>query len=385
MGTGHIVALVVAAGTSERAGGATPKQFALLGGKPVLRWSVDALAAHPRIDRVIVAVAPSQVDRAQSVVSDMVAVTIIAGGETRRASVAAALAVASEAKVVLVHDAARPILSSAMIDAVMAPLALGAAGVVPALPVTDTVAGRARDRLGPVTDRSALVRVQTPQGFQAAALREAHERWSGAEPTDDAQMVRALGLEVKTVTGDAALAKITFAEDFAMAEALLGLRIRTAVGMGYDVHRLVAGEELWLGGIRVEHDFGLSGHSDADVALHALTDAILGAIGAGDIGDHFPPSDSQWRGARSDQFLAHAVQMVAMRGGTVTSVDVTIICEAPRIGPLREAMRSRIAEILGIAVDRVSVKATTTERLGFTGRGEGIAAQAVATLSIMDQ
>jgi 2-C-methyl-D-erythritol 4-phosphate cytidylyltransferase/2-C-methyl-D-erythritol 2,4-cyclodiphosphate synthase len=224
------------------------------------------------------------------------------------------------------------------------------------------------------------MRIQTPQAFCRTILEKAHEAWGSGPATDDAQMVRALGKQVAQVAGDKMLEKITLPEDFAEAEARLAARLVTRTGMGFDVHRLADGEELWLGGIQIDHSQGLAGHSDADVALHALTDALLGALGDGDIGTHFPPSDPQWRGARSDQFVRHAAQLIRTEGGQIDHVDVTLICEAPKIGPHRPAMRTAIADMLGISERCVSVKATTTERLGFTGRGEGIAAQAIATI-----
>ncbi|HMQ20710.1 MAG TPA: 2-C-methyl-D-erythritol 2,4-cyclodiphosphate synthase, partial [Sphingopyxis sp.] len=239
---------------------------------------------------------------------------------------------------------------------------------------------------GDVVDRAALARVQTPQAFRLGTLRRAHAAADGGAATDDAQLVRRLGVPVAAVAGEARLHKLTYAEDRAILSGLLGVEtmMRSAVGMGYDVHRLVAGKPLWIGGIEIEHSHGLEGHSDADVALHALTDALLGALGDGDIGDHFPPSDPQWRGAASHRFLAFAGERVAARGGRIAHLDLTIIAEAPRIGPHRAAIRARIAEILAIPATRVSVKATTTERLGFTGRREGIAAQAVATVMIAE-
>jgi 2-C-methyl-D-erythritol 4-phosphate cytidylyltransferase/2-C-methyl-D-erythritol 2,4-cyclodiphosphate synthase len=249
------------------------------------------------------------------------------------------------------------------------------------LHVADTLA-RADATLGEVVPRDGLVRVQTPQAFRYDAIRAAHQAWpTDEDATDDAQMVRRHGGTVALVEGDAMLDKLTWPADFAAAERrIAGGRTRAATG--YDVHRLVAGEELWLCGVLIPHDKGLSGHSDADVALHAITDAVLGTIGAGDIGMHFPPSDPKWRGAESGQFLAHAASLVAAKGGSIDFIDVTLICEAPRIGPYREAMRARVAAILGIAPGQVSLKATTSERLGFTGRGEGIAAQAIATVRL---
>jgi len=256
------------------------------------------------------------------------------------------------------------------------------AGAVPVLPVVDTLA-MGTDSLGNVFDRSGLFRVQTPQAFDFRAILTAHRNWANAaDATDDAQMARAAGYPVALVEGDSMLEKLTHPQDFALAEQRLAGRFSTRTGMGYDVHRLVADEQLWLCGVQIPHPKGLSGHSDADVALHALTDAIFGALAEGDIGSHFPPSDSKWRGAASSTFLAFARDRVIARDGRIDHVDLTIICEAPKIGPHREAMRAQIAGILGIDAERVSVKATTTERLGFTGRGEGIAAQAIATLSL---
>jgi 2-C-methyl-D-erythritol 4-phosphate cytidylyltransferase/2-C-methyl-D-erythritol 2,4-cyclodiphosphate synthase len=255
-------------------------------------------------------------------------------------------------------------------------------GAVPALPVADTLA-RGSGVLGDVVPRDGLFRIQTPQAFRFDLLCEAHRRWpADEEATDDAQMVRRFGGSVPLFEGDAMLEKVTYPADLAAAEARLGAGMRTRSATGFDVHRLAEGEELWLGGVRIPHDKGLSGHSDADVALHAVTDALLGTIAAGDIGTHFPPSDPQCRGADSAHFLTHAAELVTAKGGVVDFIDLTLICEAPKIGPHREAMRERIAELLGLTADQVSIKATTSERLGFTGRGEGIAAQAIATIRV---
>lgn len=363
-------AIIVAAGRGERCGSGVPKQFALLGGRPMLDWSIAALARHPAIHEVLV-VLPEGDARA-------LPVRAISGGATRRQSVANGLAAIGDVDRVLIHDAARPFLPAAVIDRLLAALT-AADGAVPVLPVADTLAQEA-DGLGPVVPRESLRRIQTPQAFRREIIEAAHRSWAGGEATDDSQMVRALGGRVALVQGDAMLDKVTYPEDFARAEAMLAWETRSA--SGFDVHRLVDGEELWLGGVLIPHARGLSGHSDADVALHAITDAVLGTIAAGDIGQHFPPSDPQWRGAASDQFLRHAIGLVQAAGGRLTFVDVTLICEAPRIGPHREAIRARVAEICALDPSRVSVKATTTERLGFTGRGEGIAAQASATVRL---
>lgn len=367
-------ALIVAAGSGTRFGGDQPKQLALLGGKPLLRHAIEAFATHPGITDMLI------VGEAAELGAAAAPHRIVAGGDTRRASVAAGLATLAEQAPdrVLIHDAARPLVPHAVIDRLVAALDM-ASGAIPALPAVDTMVRRTDGTTIPV-DRDGVFRVQTPQAFRFATVVEAHHRWNGAEPSDDAMMVRAMGEDVAIVLGDTRLEKVTFADDLERMESSLA-RI-SVTGFGYDVHRLAPGEALWLAGVRIDHSHGLLGHSDADVALHALTDAILGAIGAGDIGSHFPPSDRQWRGAASDRFLTHARELAEAERGRIEHVDVTIVCEAPRIGPHRDAMRQRIAGLLRLPMARVSVKATTTERLGFTGRSEGIAAQAVATVSL---
>jgi len=378
-GEARTVALIVAAGRGERAGGRLPKQYTPLGGRPVLAHSVAAFAAHPRIDEVVMVIGAGHEALAAEAVGDR---RLVTGGETRRESVLAGLR-AIDAERVLIHDAARPLLPAAVIDRLLAALD-GAPGAVPALPVADTLA-RDDGALGEMVSRDGLLRIQTPQAFRLEAVIAAHEAWpAGEEATDDAQMVRAIGHRVAVVPGDPLLEKITRPEDFALAEARLAARAGIRTGLGYDVHRLVAGEKLWLGGVEIPHRRGLAGHSDADVALHALTDALLGAIAAGDIGMHFPPSDPQWRGASSDRFIVHAASLVAQAGGAIEHVDLTLICEAPKIGPYRDAMRVRIAALLRLDPARVSIKATTTERLGFAGREEGIAAQAIATVKLWE-
>ena len=376
---GKTVALVVAAGSGSRAGGERPKQYRLIGGRPLLAHAIDHLR-HPAIDHVQVVIGDGQDDAYRSAIGARALPAPIFGGATRRDSVMRgleALAQAGDVERVLIHDAARPFLPAAVIDRLLAALETNE-GAVPVLPVVDTLA-KANGALGETVPRHDLVRVQTPQAFRFAPIRRAHAVWAGEEATDDAQVARAAGLSVAIVAGDPDLEKLTFEADFLRAEAT---RTGPCVGFGYDVHAFAAGEELWLGGVLVPHDKGLAGHSDADVVLHALTDAILGALGAGDIGDHFPPSDPQWRGAASSLFLEHARDLVEQAGGRIAHVDVTIVCETPRIGPYRDAMRARVAALLRLPLSRTSIKATTTERLGFTGRGEGIAAQAVATLRL---
>jgi 2-C-methyl-D-erythritol 4-phosphate cytidylyltransferase / 2-C-methyl-D-erythritol 2,4-cyclodiphosphate synthase len=371
--------LIVAAGRGERAGGQVPKQFALLGGVPVIARAMDAFGDLP----LYVVVAQGQHAALSAALGAREVAGVVTGGATRQESVRnglAAIAAAGGADKVLVHDAARPLLPRAVQDALIGALDKHDAAV-PVLAVADTLA-RGADTLGDTVPRDALYRVQTPQAFRWDALMTSLSRWTGEAATDEAQVVRACGFDVAMVRGDAMLDKITHPADFARAEAMLAARMISRSASGYDVHRLAEGEELWLGGVKIDHSHGLSGHSDADVALHAITDAVLGTIGAGDIGSHFPPSDAQWRGAASHRFLAHAARLVADKGGIIDFVDLTLICEAPKIGPHRDAMRARIADILHLAPSRISVKATTTERLGFTGRGEGIAAQAIATVRI---
>lgn len=368
-------AVVVAAGQGLRAGQPLPKQFALWRGKPVIRHSVESLAAAG-IGPIIVAVPAGAEEYAAEMLEGIPGVRCIAGGATRQASVRLGLEALEKfaPDLVLIHDAARPILPQTVIARLVQALTASAAGI-PVLPVPDSLAHANGAHMGARADREALRRVQTPQAFRFADILAAHRAWQG-EPNagDDAQVAQAAGMDVALVEGDEALRKLTYQTDFVPVQPPV------RVGTGYDVHQLADGEELWLCGVRIEHDRGLTGHSDADVAVHALVDAILGAAGAGDIGQHFPPSDPQWRGASSDRFLAHAVKLATEIGYGVGNVDVTIICEAPKIGPHRDAMRARLAEILCIDMESVSVKATTTEKLGFTGRSEGIAAQAVATL-----
>ncbi|MBP6363031.1 MAG: bifunctional 2-C-methyl-D-erythritol 4-phosphate cytidylyltransferase/2-C-methyl-D-erythritol 2,4-cyclodiphosphate synthase [Novosphingobium sp.] len=368
-------AVIVAAGAGLRAGQPKPKQFALWRGKPVVRHSAEAFAAAG-IGPIVVAIPEGAEAIASQALAGVPQVKLVTGGATRQQSVRLALEAlaAGEPAQVLIHDAARPILPLELIGRLLAALQ-ETPGAIPVLPVVDSLAQTDGPLMGPPARREDLRRVQTPQAFRYPDILAAHRSWSGTEEAgDDAQVARAAGLSVALVEGDERLHKLTFASDFAQAAPAI------RVGTGYDVHRLVPGEELWLCGVKIDHDRGLSGHSDADVAIHALVDALLGAIGAGDIGSHFPPSDPQWKGASSDRFLTHAVGLTADAGYRIGNVDLTLICEAPKIGPHREAMRARLAELLRTDLSAVSVKATTTEKLGFTGRSEGIAAQAVATL-----
>jgi 2-C-methyl-D-erythritol 4-phosphate cytidylyltransferase/2-C-methyl-D-erythritol 2,4-cyclodiphosphate synthase len=371
------IALIVAAGSGSRIGGDTPKQFLRVAGRPILAHAVDALVRHPAIDSVIVVIGPGQEEQARQALGDR---PFVIGGATRRESVANGLAAISGDRV-LIHDAARPFCPPDVVDRLLASLDT-MPGAVPVLPVADTLA-QTGEYLGPVVPRETLARVQTPQAFRLDIIRAAHAAWDSArEATDDAQMVREAGYDVATVEGSPLLEKLTYPADIAAAERRFAPLLVSRTGLGFDVHAFAAGDGLWLGGVFIAHERALAGHSDADVALHALTDALLGTISAGDIGTHFPPSDPQWRGAASSLFLIHARDSVRAAGGRIDHVDVTIICEAPKVGPHRAAIRSRIAELLEIEEAKISIKATTTERLGFTGRGEGIAAQAVASVRL---
>jgi 2-C-methyl-D-erythritol 4-phosphate cytidylyltransferase/2-C-methyl-D-erythritol 2,4-cyclodiphosphate synthase len=379
------VALLVAAGSGSRAGGGLPKQYRRLAGKPLLVHALEGLQRAGAGD-VRIVIGAGQEALCREAVGGRSLPSPVVGGRERQDSVRnglEAIAAAGGADLVFIHDAARPFLPAAVVARLRHGLA-GAEGAVPVLPVVDTLA-RAGSALADTVDREGLVRVQTPQAFRFEAILAAHRRWSGPAATDDAQVARAAGLRVATVPGDEALEKLTHEADFDRAESRLAAAMTSRTGLGFDVHAFASGESLWLGGIRIPHERGLKGHSDADVLLHAVTDALLGAIGAGDIGDHFPPSDPQWRGAASALFVEHARALIEARGGLIDHVDATLICEAPRLAPHREAIRASVAALLRLPVARVSLKATTTERLGFTGRGEGMAAQAVATVRLPEE
>jgi 2-C-methyl-D-erythritol 4-phosphate cytidylyltransferase / 2-C-methyl-D-erythritol 2,4-cyclodiphosphate synthase len=379
---GRTVALVVAAGSGSRAGGGVPKQYRTIAGKALIAHAIDHLR-RAGIDDIQIVIGEGQDAAYREAIGERPLPAPVIGGASRRLSVVnglEALARSGEVERVMIHDAARPFLFLPVWDRLIEALE-NADAAVPALPAVDTMA-RGRRTLGEIVARDGLIRIQTPQAFRFEPICRAHACWAGSEATDDAQIALAAGLKVAIVEGDPALEKLTYEADFRRAEAAL---LVTRVGFGFDVHAFGPGDHLWLGGVRIPHARGLKGHSDADVALHALTDAILGALAAGDIGDHFPPSDPKWRGAASSLFLEHARDLVAAAGGRIVHADVTIVCEAPRIGPFRDAMRERIAALLLLPPTRISIKATTTERLGFTGRGEGIAAQAVATLLMGDE
>ena len=374
-----VTALIVAAGRGERLGGELPKQYRPLGGKPVLRWAVEALAGHPSIDQVRVVIGEGQNQMALDALSGLSVGDLIRGGAERSDSVLNGLKAIGDGAV-LVHDAARPFCPPAVVDRLLAALDRND-GAVPVLPVADTLALGDTVLDCPV-DRKRMLRVQTPQAFQVEDLIYAYAEAGRGSPTDESTVMLTAGLKVAAVEGDSMLEKLTTPGDWDRAEAIVASRLIPRTGMGYDVHAFGGDGPIMLGGIAVPHSRGLAGHSDADVVLHAITDALLGAAGLGDIGDHFPPSDAQWKGASSDLFLRHAADLVRERGGIIDHVDVTIIAEEPKIGPHRSAIRTRIAEVLAVKLEQVSVKATTTEGLGFTGRREGMAAQAVTSIRL---
>jgi 2-C-methyl-D-erythritol 4-phosphate cytidylyltransferase / 2-C-methyl-D-erythritol 2,4-cyclodiphosphate synthase len=378
------VALVVAAGRGTRLGAPLPKQYLPLAGKPLLRYSLETLARHPAIGHVRVVFDPDDHAHYEAASRGLDLLPPVAGGAARQDSVRLGLESLDSlaAERVLIHDGARPFLDTGTIDRVLTALD-EAPGAIPALPLRDTVKRGAGGIVMDTLDRSSLWRAQTPQGFHYRPILAAHRAAAGSDLSDDAAVAERAGLAVRLVAGSEENFKVTTGDDLLQAERLLAVRqgdIRT--GQGFDVHAFGPGDHVWLCGVKIPHGQGLVGHSDADVGLHAVTDAILGALGAGDIGVHFPPGDAKWRGAPSHLFLRHAADLVAAAGGRIAHVDVTLICERPKIGPHRDAMVARMAEILAIEMRRVSVKATTTEKLGFTGRGEGIAGQAVATLRL---
>ncbi|WP_186421200.1 bifunctional 2-C-methyl-D-erythritol 4-phosphate cytidylyltransferase/2-C-methyl-D-erythritol 2,4-cyclodiphosphate synthase [Bosea sp. CS1GBMeth4] len=389
-----VAALIVAAGRGLRAGAEAPKQYRRLGGVPVLCRTLSPLLAEPRIGTVLVVIGAGdgpRYDEAVGLLPQSARARLAApveGGESRQDSVRAgleALAAAGFEGSVLVHDAARPFLSPALIDRALAASAEHAAAI-PTVAVTDTV--KRIDAAGLIEEtlpRDRLVSVQTPQAFAfrplLAAHRAAHDGGAGGF-TDDSAIMEWAGHRVATFAGEPMNLKLTYPSDFELAEQRFARPLVSRSGTGYDVHAFAEGDHVWLGGIRIPHGRGVAAHSDGDVALHALTDALLGALADGDIGSHFPPSDPQWRGASSDRFLAFAAGRVRQRGGRIDHLDLTIVCEGPKVGPHRDAIRARIAEIAGLRLDQVGVKATTSERLGFTGRGEGLAALATATIRL---
>jgi 2-C-methyl-D-erythritol 4-phosphate cytidylyltransferase/2-C-methyl-D-erythritol 2,4-cyclodiphosphate synthase len=379
-------AVIVAAGRGHRYGADLPKQYLALAGRPLLHHGAAAFAGHPAIDGVRVVIHPDDRALYDQAVAGLALLEPISGGESRQDSVRLGLLSLEDLKPerVLIHDAVRPLVGADLIERVLAALD-HTPGAIPALAVSDTLKRDGGDRrIAATVERAGLWRAQTPQGFRYGDILDAHIAAQGRGLTDDAAVAEAAGLAVSLVDGDEGNLKVTNDGDLARLAAMFGGRLESRTGMGFDVHAFGPGDHLMLCGVRLEHERGLVGYSDADVGLHALVDAVLGALGAGDIGDHFPPDDPQWRGADSMRFAAHARGLVAAAGGVISHLDVTLACEQPRIGPHRAAMVGRVAEAFSIEIGRVNVKATTTERLGFLGRGEGIAGLAVATLRLPD-
>ena len=376
------VALIVAAGRGHRFGGEMPKQYTQLDGAPVLRHTVMAFLSQPKIDHVRVVIHPDDMGLYEAATEGLGLKTPIFGGEERQDSVRLGLQqIADDAPdFVLIHDGARPYISADVISRVLDALG-SAAGAIPTLPLTDTIKRVIDGKIVATEDRFELWRAQTPQGFRYSDILNAHLKLTGQSLTDDAAICEAVGLTVVRVDGDDKNVKITTLSDI-QASDNGEIFMETRSGIGFDVHRFADGDQIVLCGVKIAHTHSLEGHSDADVALHALTDALLGAVGEDDIGHFFPPSDEQWRGVASDQFVSHAVKLIDSKGGRIVNVDITLMCEAPKVGPYRLLMRERVATILKISPSRVNVKATTTEKLGFTGRGEGIAAQAIANVEI---
>lgn len=370
-----VAVIIVAAGRGTRAGGEMPKQWRPLAGQPVLAHTVRALSGFGRI---VVVLHPDDMALGAEILGG--SVTLVAGGETRDASVRNALELLAGTGIeqVLIHDGARPLVDTALVGRVLAALE-GAEAAAPALPVSDALWRGAEGMVTGTEDRTGLWRAQTPQGFRFETILAAHRAHPGGA-ADDVEVARAAGHAVAIVAGSEDNLKITYPEDFERAERLLGARMDIRLGNGYDVHAFTEGDHVILCGVKIPHEKALLGHSDADVGMHAATDAIYGALAEGDIGRHFPPSDPQWKGAASEIFLAHAAELARTRGFRIGNIDVTLVCERPKVGPHAEAMMAEMARIMGMDPTRVSVKATTSERLGFTGREEGIAAIATATL-----
>ena len=380
-----VAALILAGGRGTRAGGGIPKQYRQIAGKTVLRRSIECLLDVPEIDLVRVVVHPDDAELYERTVAGLDLMDPVHGGAERHLSALKGLESLEylSPATVLIHDAARPFAPPEMIKRVIC-ATKKTLGAIPALPVSDTLKRVDADgRIQGTVERAGLWRAQTPQGFAFKSLLEAHRARRSEIPTDDAAVMEEAGHEILVVNGDERNIKVTTEDNFARAEVLLrSTCMRVQLGSGFDVHQFGPGDHVMLCGIDIPFEHGLVGHSDADVALHALTDALLGAVGAGDIGQHFPPSDLRWKGAASSHFVEESARLIAEAGGRINNVDITIVGERPKIGPHRDKMRSRVAELLSLPVDRVNVKATTTEKLGFTGRGEGLAAQAMASVDM---
>jgi 2-C-methyl-D-erythritol 4-phosphate cytidylyltransferase / 2-C-methyl-D-erythritol 2,4-cyclodiphosphate synthase len=377
-------AIIVAAGRGHRVGGDIPKQYLDVGGMSILRRTIEVFIENPLIDYIQVIIHPDDLELYQNAIGDIELPDPVHGGDTRQKSVLNGLEAISELmpEYVYIHDAARPFLHQDTLNKLIDEVEIHGA-VIPAINVTDTIKYMTEDHINSTIDRNFLYRAQTPQAFRYKAIFMAHRRQENKDLTDDSSIAEQSGLQVRIIEGSEDNFKITTAEDILKAQNMTNtLYTDVRTGYGVDVHAFEDGDHVILGGIKIPHDKKLKGHSDADAALHALTDALLGAIGMGDIGEHFPPSDDKWKGVSSDVFLRHAAKMIDDQDGVIANVDITIICEEPKIGPHRDLIRDNISEIIDLDIARVSVKATTTEKLGFTGNKEGIMAQAVATIRL---
>ena len=378
-----VAALIVAAGRGHRFGSELPKQYCVFGGKPILRYAQETFTQNPKVDFVLTVINPRDRKLYDLAADGLELLPVAFGGATRQESVCNGLKTLKtyEPDYVLIHDGARPFLSHDLISSVIDKLK-SFPGVVPGVPVSDTLKRVENGRVECTVDRTSLWRVQTPQGFWFSKILDAHMRATHMGQTDDAAVAEMAGLDIAMVSGTEENIKITQSNDLKMHDVALETMFEYRVGQGFDVHKFKDGDHIQLCGIRIEHEYALAGHSDADVGLHALTDALLGAIGAGDIGKHFPPSDPQWAGAESSIFVSHAVELIEAMDGHIVNVDITLICETPKITQYRSVMCAAVGSLLGLENNRVGIKATTTEMLGFTGRKEGIAAQAVATVRL---
>ncbi len=385
IGNVSVAVIIVAAGRGHRASKNLPKQYELIFGKTTLNHTIKSFVSCSTICNILCVIHPDDLELYNKAIAPFEIMPPVHGGPTRQESVYRGLKAleSSAPDIVLIHDAARPFIEENIINSLVKTITDGEKAALPALPVVDSLKKADNDYVTGIASRDGLYTAQTPQAFNFGTILKAHEATQDQEFTDDVAVAAASGIKAKIITGSEAAFKITHREDFKKAEQHLMIQMSDIrVGKGYDVHKFEDGDHVWLCGVKIPHAMSLKGHSDADVAMHALTDALYGAMAEGDIGRHFPPTEAKWKGAASDIFLKHAVSMVGERGGMIASVDITIICEAPKIGPHSDAMCTRLADIMDMDISRVSVKATTTEKLGFTGRGEGIAAEAIATVRL---
>lgn len=380
-----VAVIIVAAGRGHRASKGLPKQYENIFSKSVLNHTIKSFTSCDTISTILCVIHPDDQRLYEKSIAPYDILPPVHGGPTRQDSAYLGLKAIEKfaPDIVLIHDAARPFIEANIIKTLIDTIACGEKAALPAVPIVDSLKKADGDYVSSAADREGLYRAQTPQAFSYGAILAAHQAAEGQELTDDIAVAAASGIQAKIIAGSEAAFKITHREDFKKAEHYLMMQMNDIrVGKGYDVHKFEAGDHVWLCGVKLPHNMALKGHSDADVAMHALTDALYGALAEGDIGRHFPPTEAKWKGAASNIFLKHAAAMVSERGGMIANVDLTIICEAPKVSPHADAMRASLAAIMDMDISRISVKATTTEKLGFTGRGEGIAAEAIATVRL---